>query len=210
MPALGYQVFLRFPSESKNPVLLPATVIKAISAGSFEVRPEDESLVFEVGLELMIYFEFAGKFVQQPAQIEALSGEDSEGGVKLKTLGEWVSAESRQTFRVCTVMAELDATFAGEVGCPLNDVSATGFAVIASGDLKYQVGELVDAELPYQDKTYTGQVSIQSVQEMPNGKVRYGVNCVKDDASISTLPQGVRDISMAEQRRQLSRMSRSA
>ena len=210
MPQQGSKVFIRFASQAKNPILHPTTVIKAQSTSSFVVQPEDSTQPFEAGLELMIYFEFAGKFVQQPARVEALPGEDPEAGIELKTLGEWVSAESRQTFRVCTVMTDLDATFGGETGCPVNDISATGFAVIVSGDNKYKVGQIVDAELPYQDKTYTGQVSIQSVCEKPDGTVRYGVNCVKGDNAAGSLTKGVRHISMAEQRRQLSRMSRSA
>ena len=208
MPQQGTKVFIRFTSQSKTPVLHPATVIQAKSNSSFAVQPEDETLAFEVGLELMIYFESAGQFVQQPARVEAVPEEDPETGIELKTLGEWVSAENRQAFRVCTVMSNINATFGGEKGCPLNDVSATGFAVIAPGN--FQIGQVIDAVVTYEDKTYTGRVSIQSVREMTNGKTRYGVNCVKDSTSSASLVHGVRDISMAEQRRQLGRMSRGA
>jgi len=208
MPQVDLTVYLRLPGQAANPVLYPAKVVQAHSTSSFTLQPEDDALACEVGLEILIYFEFGGEFVQQSACIEALSDDDSEGGISLKTIGERVSAENRQTYRVSTVMSELSVTFGGEENCPLRDVSVTGFAVI--GSEKYKIGQILDTELTHDNKKYTGQVSIQSVREEPGGKTRYGVNCIKGDKSATALFKGIQCVSMSEQRNKLKRLHRSA
>ena len=208
MPEVESTVFIRFPSQTVTRVLHPATVVQAESTNSLTIRPDDDTLSFEVGLEFMIYFEQDRKFVQQPALIEALPGDDPEAGIELKTIGESVPAENRSTYRICIVTSDLTATFGDENDCPLCDVSVSGFAVISSG--KYKIGQVIDAELSHNEKMYAGQVSIQSVTELPKDKTRYGANCVKSAQSATSLFKGVQSISMSEQRLRLSRLSRMA
>jgi len=208
MPAKDSTIYVRFPSQSKNPVLHPATVVRADSTKLFAVRSEDDTLSFEVGLEILIYFDLGGKFVQQPARIEALLEDDPEAGIELVTIGEWFSAENRNAYRISTVTSDLVTTFGGEQNCPLCDVSIGGFAAIVSG--KYEIGQVVDVEISYDNKTYTGQVSIQSARELRDGKTRYGANCVKAASSATSLNKGIQTISMSEQRKKLNRLSRGA
>lgn len=208
MPAIGLTVFVRFPGATKRRVLYPSTITQLSGADIFTIQPADAGIPYEVGQELLIYFEQRRQFVQQPARVEALL--DSEPGrfVVLKTTGEPVSAESRQCYRISTVLSDLTVTFDGEEGCSLRDVSVTGFAVVSPK--QYKTGQVLDVELLFEGKRYTGQACIQSMTQMPDGQTRYGVNCVKAAASPLSLSKGVQQVSMSVQRQQLSRLAGGA
>ncbi len=208
MPAKGSTVFLRFPNESKNRILHPTTVTETGGSDNLTVLPDNPELTLEVGQELLIYFEQRRQFMQQPAQVEALLEGETGPVATLKTVGEAVSAESRQCYRVSTVLSDLTATFDGVEGCSLRDVSVTGFAVISAN--RYKNGQVLDAELRFEGKRYTGKASVQSVTQLPEGLVRYGVNCVKASASPTSLIKGVQQISMSVQRQQLNRLAGGA
>ncbi len=207
MPIKGSTIFIRFPNESKNRILHPVTVTETGGSDNLTVLPENPELALEVDQELLIYFEQRRQFMQQPAKVEALLEGEAGTVATLKTFGEAVSAESRQCYRVSTVISKLTVTFDG-VSCPLRDVSVTGFAVISSN--RYKVGQILDADLRFEGKKYIGKASVQSVAELPEGQVRYGANCVKAPASPTSLSKGVQQISMSVQRQQLNRLSGGA
>lgn len=208
MPAIGLTVFTRFPGETKHRVLYASTITQLSGPDSLTVQPEDTAIAYEVGQELLIYFEKRRQFVQQPAKVEALL--DSEAGrlVVLKTLGEPVSAESRQCYRVSTIFSNLAVTFGGVENCSLRDVCVTGFAVISPR--QYKTGQVLDVELVFEGKRYTGQGCVQSMTLMPDGQTRYGVNCVKSAPSPLSLSKGVQQVSMSVQRQQLNRLAGGA
>ncbi len=208
MSAIGLTVFLRFPGETRRRVLFPSTVTQLSGGDGVTVRPEDAGLSFAVGQELLVYSERQRQFVQQPARVEALLDSEAGGLVVLKTTGEPTPAESRQCYRVSTALSDLTITFDGVEGCSLRDVSVTGFAVVSPN--QYQTGQVLDVGLLFEGKRYTGQASIQSKARMPDERTRYGVNCVRDKASASSLTKGVQQVSMSVQRRQLSRLAGGA
>jgi len=208
MPTIDETIFVRFQNESKNRILHPVKITETAGSDNLTVKPEDPELPLEAELEFLLYFEKQRKFMQQPARVEALlEGEQGVVAV-LKTVGEPVSAESRQCYRVSTVLSKLTATFGGVDDCSLRDVSVTGFSVLAKK--QYKNGQVIDAELRFEGKKYIGKTSIQSVTPMEDGLVRYGVNCVKAAASPTALDKGVQKISMATQRQQLNRLSGGA
>lgn len=208
MPIKGSTVFLRFPGETQRRILHTTTVTQTMGSDNLTVTPEDQTLKLEAGQELLIYFEHRRQFMQQPARVEALLEGEAGPVFAIQTLGEPMSAESRQCYRVSTAISDLTASFGGEDGCPLRDVSVTGFAVIASG--RYKTGEVVDAELSFEGRRYTGKVSIQGVCEATDGRYRYGVNCVKMMESAQSLSKGLQQISMSVQRQQLNRLAGGA
>ncbi len=207
MPSKGSSVFIQFPGKTKRRTLHPTTVTETAGSNNLTVQPDDPDLALEAGLEILIYFEHQRQFMQQPARVDALLEGESGPLIGLQTMGEPVSAESRQCYRVRTTITNITATFDGEDDCPLLDVSVTGFAV--SSPNQYTIGQVLDAQLHYESKRYTGQASIQSVCELPDGRYRYGVNCVKSKAADS-LSKGVQDISMSVQRQQLNRLAGGA
>lgn len=64
--------------------------------------------------------------MQQPVRVEMLLEGEKGTVATLKTICEPVSAESRQCYRVSTVMNDLAVTFGGESNSPLRDVSVPG------------------------------------------------------------------------------------
>jgi hypothetical protein len=208
MLAIGLTVFVHFPGNSAQRVLHPCLVTQINGSESMTILPEDQTLQFEVEQEFLIFYEKQRKFMQQPAKVEALLDIDSGSVVALQTIGEPVSAESRQCYRVSTVISDLLATFDGHENCSLRDVSVTGFAVTSPGS--YRLGQVLDAELLYEGKRFKGQASVQSVSPAADGLTRYGVNCMKSAPGPNTLTKGVQCISMAVQRQQLSRLAGGA
>ena len=96
--------------------------------------------------------EFIGdRYYSQTARIVAVMQTGPAPTIGFQFTGEPVSAESREWFRVSTVMAGLTTDFGPEAGCPLLDVSSVGFAVEATQ--AYKVGDVVTATLRYQSGT---------------------------------------------------------
>ncbi len=208
MPAIGLTVFINFPSKNGKRTLHPCTVTQVNGSDAMTVLPEDQALDFQVEQEFLLFFEKSRQFMQQPAKIEALLEIENGFVLAIRTAGDPVSAESRQCYRVSTIFSDLFATFDGEDNCSLRDVSVTGFAVTCPRHL--EIGQIVDAELHFEGKHYTGHASVQSIRPLPNGTFRYGVNCVKQTNGPLTLAKGVQQISMAVQRQQLSRLAGGA
>ena len=124
----------------------------------------------------------------------------------IQTVGDCISAESRQCFRVSTVLSNRTATIGGESDCDLLDVSITGFSVKASKE--YAIGEQVDAIHDHDGRRYTGKACVQSIAPLRNGEFRYGLYCV-NDAESKALTDALQKISMAVQREQLRRRARA-
>ncbi len=209
MLATGTTIFARFPGESKRRVLYPCKVTETATGGRITVLPEDEGLGFEAEQEILIYFEKRRQFMQQAARVDALLDTDEGQVVAFQALGEPVSAESRQCYRVSTVLSDIKAIFDDVYDCPLRDVSVTGFAVASPN--AYKIGQVLDAEIVFEGKRYVGEVSIQSVAPLRDGMTRYGVNCIKSTTNPKQcLLKGVQHISMSVQRQQLSRLAGGA
>jgi len=209
MQAIGQTIFVQFPGNTNKRILHPCIVTQINGTDSVTVLPEDPEISLDLEQDFMVYFERKREFLQQPAKVEALLEIESGTVAALKMIGEPVSAESRQCYRVSTLFCELFTTFGGEDNCSLRDVSVSGFAV-ACENTSYTIGQVLDAELSFEGKSFSGRVSIQSIAQLPEGKTRYGVNCVKEGNGPTTLLQGVKVISMAVQRQQLSRLAGGA
>ncbi|MHC4220115.1 MAG: PilZ domain-containing protein, partial [Planctomycetota bacterium] len=163
----------------------------------------DSNLALEPGLDLFVYYELKRKFVKQAARIDAVLQTEPMLVVGFQVTGEPMSAESREWFRVSTVMAHLAADFGPESDCPLLDVSSVGFAVEAAE--RYEVGQVVPATLSYQDQRFNGKARIQSVRDLGKGRYRYGVHSIEDKESGGDLRKGQQLISAAVEREQLRR-----
>ena len=205
MLASGTKIFLNLPHGSQRHVLHPATVTKA-GKRDYTAQLEEADPILEAGRDLFIYYELKRKFVKQAARIDAVMQTDPALVVGFQLTGEPVSAESREWFRVSTVMANLTADFGPETACPLLDVSSVGFAVEATA--AYKIGDVVPATLRYQDKQFTGKGRIQSIREADRGRFRYGVHSLEDKASGGDLRKGQQHISAAIEREQLRRLAR--
>ncbi len=224
----GAVVFVNFPEESKQRVLHAARVIQNNSNG-LVLQSDEAGLGFAPDRVFRLYFELKLKFVQQAARVEALLGEgELPGGSPgtpatvsasavsnakgpqgptfiVKTLGEPVSAEGRECYRVSTLMSGLKADLGDEKHGTLADVSVSGFSIIASQP--HAAGEVLSVTLHHEGKTFVGDGAIQSIKPLSDGRLRFGLLCADSDGKRTPLKQGLQQISVAVQRQQLKRLA---
>ncbi len=208
MLAINTGFFVQLPAETGQRVLCPATVTD-FQEGIFVAVLEDEDFTFEADQELLIFFEHRREFMQQAARIQTVTPTSKGLTISFTTTGDPVSAESRQCFRVSTVLSDLLAKFGEEEDCDVLDVSMTGCSVVAT--TLYPVGGSRTLTLHFDGQSFTGSAVIQSIRELDGGRFRYGLHCAESTAGKkSELFRGLQSISIAIQRLQLRRQAGAA
>jgi hypothetical protein len=200
------KLFLSIPTDSRQRILHPAT-IKEVSEAGYTADLEDSNLSFVAGQDVFVYYNLNQKFVKQAARIQAVLQIDPVLVVGFKLTGEPTTAESREWFRVSTVMSGLTAAIGPEPDCKLLDVSSAGFAVEATK--RYEIGQVVPVTLRYEGGQFTGDARVQSMRDLGKGRFRYGFHALDDRTSGGDLRKGQQVISAAIEREQLRRLSRS-
>jgi len=215
MVPVGYGIFVQFPDELDRRVLHPARVV-AMTDTLFTAELEKDVPPFEQNESIIVYYQ-KNEFMQQSARVVSLIEREPETGdtcttedecgpiFEFEVTGEPASAESRQYYRVSTVMADLTAKLGWEDCCKLLDVSARGFSVVASE--QYMVGEIVDATLRFEGRELTGKACIQSIRELNKGRVRYGLHPVSDPPVGAGMFEMLHRMCMTVQRQQLQRLA---
>lgn len=197
-------IFFKIPDESTEIALHRAKIITT-KENLYTAELEEEDLTLENEMGLFIYFEMDRKFTRQAARIISVHRAEPHTSVEFETTGEPVSAENRQTLRISTVGSDLTATFGKEKNCQVVDISPTGFAVYAAKE--HQIKSEVDAILYFEGEEYQGTVAVMAAIPRKN-ETRYGVYCIDEATSGSTLKNGLGKITMTIQRQQLARVSR--
>jgi PilZ domain len=197
------KVFLRLPKEDapKKRNLRPAVVV-GVDHDTCTVQLMEPAAGVDEGIDAFLHFEARRKFVQQAMKVLRRDARDACTFVA-QLHGEPVSAESRQTFRVSCLSANIRAVVASESGCEVVDLSNTGFGFY--GKAAYEVGQRVRVTMAYGGKDHSGLGIIQSVRRMNAGVVRYGVHCT--DGAGDNLARSLPSISMQVQAEQLRRLS---
>lgn len=121
----------------------------------------------------------------------------------IEPVGDPISAESRQNYRVSTISAGIQARMGKEADLSVQDLSATGFAVIASQ--QYKIGQTLDVFIRLGEESCHGKVSIQSFRELDKGRLRYGLRAIEEDPHARAFLSTLQRISFAVQREQLQR-----
>ena len=155
--------FLQIPSNSKKRILHPAKIV-GFTKGLYTAELEEADLPIIAKQEILVFYERTLSFLQQAACVTEVFEGGAKFMIEFKTTGEPVSAESRQTYRVSAVMADLSAELGKEKNCPLLDISSTGFSLI-SGET-YKIGSIVDAVVRYDGKEHKGKVCVQSIRQL--------------------------------------------
>ena len=199
----GADLYFRDPAIADERVLVHARFESGDDALS--CAELDATKRFEAGQEVLIYYEKDREFVQRPVRIETLDPRpecDGALAVGFVALGDPVSAESRQHYRVSTQSVELEACVAGDGHCPVQDLSATGFAALVPAE--YAIGAAVGVDLDYEGIHCEGQAVVQSACTRREGN-RYGF--LATDAGSEALRASLNQVSLAVQREQLRRIS---
>ncbi len=214
MVGIGTGCFLQLPGNSKQRVLHPVRVM-GLADEIYTVESEEHGLPVKPDMDVLLYFEKNRKFMQQSGRIEAVDtidvddgGSDEDGPqllISFKITGAPVSAESRQHYRVSTVIMGYQADLNVERACRVLDISRTGLSVVSEEG--YTIGNVVDVSIVEDGQTYTGNVCVQSVRDLGKGRTRYGLHCVSDQKTQGTLAEGLQRASMRIQREQLRRLA---
>lgn len=225
MLKVGNDVLFQEPTMSTR--RLRRSVVIAADEETISVRFVGEPFAFEVDQEVLMYFNGRREFMQQIARVTQIHAHDASGGSAsdteaaraesaregsetnegpvfvLEPVGEPISAEARQTYRVSTISARIEARVGSETGLPVQDLSATGFAVLA--DEIYLVGQTVDVSIRHGEESCAGKAAIQSFRELESGRLRYGLRAIAEDPRAREFLSTLQRISLAVQREQLQR-----
>ncbi len=201
----GSGVFVQIPDTSNTRILHPGEIMH-VADGQFSVSLPDDELPLAPGDEFILYFEKSREFMKVGGRVLAMGDLEEVQTFTFETVGEAVSAESRQCYRVSLVMTHVNATCGDDSSCRLMDVSQTGFSVVSSS--QFQIGQVVPIEFVFEGQKFIGTAAMQGMKELPSGKSRYGFHVVEERGS--TLADGLNKLSIAIQRLQLQRRSGAA
>jgi hypothetical protein len=186
---------------------LRRSVVIAASDDSFSIQFVADPFEFEMEQEVLFYFNGKREFLQQVGRIDEILPADAEKDepvtFSITPVGDAISAESRQNYRVSTIAAKLHADVGVEQRVPVQDLSATGFAVVAAQT--YDLGQTVDVQIQHNDEQCHGVAVVQSVREFGPGRIRYGMRALEDDPHTGVFLATLQRISLSVQREQLQR-----
>jgi hypothetical protein len=203
----GNRIFLRFDSPSRGR-LLQAGIVQEIREGGLTLAFESRHLAVETGEEKLVYYNRARDFVQQPVLVEAQSSSGPPFVLSVKSIGDAVSAGTREEDRISTSDAGLTAILEDEDRCLIQDVSLSGLAVISNR--KYRLGRCLEIAIRYGDEEYVGQVELQCAHPLGGGETRYGLLGVFDTEAGRNLQNGLTRMTLEIQQQHLKRISGSS
>jgi hypothetical protein len=202
----GSRVFLRFDSPSRGRLLRPG-IVQEIREGGLTLAFDARHHAVEIGEEKLVYYNRARDFVRQPVLIEAQTSDGPPFVLSVKSIGDAVSAGSREEDRVSTIGTGLTATLEDDDACLIQDVSLSGLAVISNR--KYPIGRCLEIAIRYGDEEYVGQMEVQCARRLDSGETRYGLLGVFDTAEGRGLQSGLTRMTLEIQRQHLKRISSS-
>ena len=204
MIGMSTELFFQFPSETSKRVLHPVEVVE-VSDDVFTARFEEPGLMPEPEQNVLVYYEIRREFMQQSAQVVAVLETQPTATFAFKTTGDPVSAEGRECYRARAMFLDVTCRFGDERDCPLQDVSATGLAVVAEPGLK--IGDTVGVSFAFDGVRAEGTACVQSVRELASGRARYGLHSIGREKADREFRDALNRISLAVQRLQLKRLS---
>ena len=168
----GSPVYLRLDGASGDREL-HAGIIAEIALDRWTIDFEASEPLLEVGDERLIYYHQIKKFLQRPVRVDGRSEDGPLSRVVMKFMGDAISAETRQEYRVSAIDAGLAATIDTEEGCTIQDISNSGLGVISRRN--HSIGRPLDVTLRYQNDKFSGKMMVQYGRELDIERTRYGL-----------------------------------
>lgn len=204
MLSVGTGFYVRVGNDGNRRVLHPAKIM-GVSEETYTAELKGERLAMEEGHEFLVYYEIEQKFVKQAARIESVADDGETFMIDFATVGEPASADSRQQFRVSTVVSDLSCSVGDESNCKVLDISAMGISAVVTKE--HAIGAILDLEVRHDGQCYAGKVSVQGTRSHGRGLIRCGLLCVDEKRSQANLTKGLRQLTMSFQRQQLRRLA---
>lgn len=196
-------VYLRLTVGTGKRILHPARIVR-VDHGLFTASFEDPDIRPQPGQDATLYFsDHQGSFFQQPVRIDAVMHGEESPTIGFVAMGEPVSAETRQSYRVSTALAGVTADVGPVRGGLALDVSATGLSVVCNASVA--LGSRVPVTLRFEGATHTGEAVVQSIEPVGEGRVRIGLHHAAAGVAGMSLRRGLELVTSGVQRRQLCR-----
>ena len=203
----GSPVYLGLDDPSGRQVLRPG-IIAAIAQDRCTIEFENSELPIKTGDGCLIYYHEFQEFVQRRVRVE----EQSETGpllrVVMKFIGDAVSADTRQEYRVSAINAGLTVTLDTEEGCTIQEISMSGLGLVS--DRKYSIGQILNVTLHFVGEDFSGQMVIEWMRQLDGDRTQYGLRGLFDAKGSDTLRIGLMRFTRAVHRQNLQRVSGAA
>ena len=198
--------FLQTAEQSDVRLLHPGRIVEAQDGAWKGELSEADELFVEENQSVLVYFEDDRAFKQVAAHIISIVETEPRLVIIFQLTGDPVSAESRQCYRVSTLMLNVVATCGGEDDCRVLDLSASGLCLWATA--RHELGDVVHVRLRYDGREFSGKAAVHGIRELDNGCIRYGLHHVEDRHGGGDLQRGLQYANASIQRLHLQRTHR--
>ena len=203
----GSPVYLGLDDASGDRVF-QVGIIAAMAPDRWTIDFETSESLLEAGDERLIYFTQIKKFIQRPVRVEERSENGTLSRVVMKFIGDAISADSRQEYRVSASDAGLAATLGSEEDCTVEDISMSGLGVMCRR--KHSIGQPLDVTVRYKDDQFSGRMTVQYGVKVDVERTRYGLRGLFEAGDGSPLRNGLTRTTLAVHRQQVRRISGAA
>jgi hypothetical protein len=203
----GSPVYLGLDDPSGGRVLHPG-IIAEIVQDRCTIEFENSELPIRTGDGCLIYYHEFQEFVQRPVKVEEQSETGPLSRVVMKFIGNSISADSRQEYRVSAINAGLTVTLGTEEGCTIQEISMSGLGLVS--DRKYSTGQILNVTLHFEDEDFSGRMVIEWIRQLGGDRTQYGLCGLFDAERSDTLRIGLMRFTRAVQRQNLQRVSGAA
>ena len=201
---IGTELFLLDPERSATRrVMVPGRVVEQTPGGF--VAELDEPLAIAPGGPAVAFAADGLRFLQQGVTLTDARADAARPTYAFARVGEPVSAEQRQTYRVSVALLGLTATVGDDDGCPLLDVSPEGFGVVSPRTLN--LGSSAPVAFAHDGIAISTVARVQTLRERPDGQYRVGFLAPDRHGPAR---KSLQQMTNAFQRLQLRRMSGTA
>jgi hypothetical protein len=200
----GNPVYLERDDPSGGRVLRPGT-IAALAQDRCTIGFGNSELSIKIGDECLIYYHEFQEFVQRRVRAEEQSETGPPLRVVMKFVGDAVSADTRQEYRVSAINTGLTVTLDSEEGCTVQEISMSGLGLVS--DRKYSIGQILNVTLRFEVEDYDGQMVFEWARQLDDDRIQYGLRGLFDPKGSDMLRIGLMRFTRAVHRQNLQRVS---
>jgi hypothetical protein len=196
----GSPVYLALDDPSGGRVLHPG-IIAAIAQDRCTIGFENSELSIKTGDGCRIYYHEFQEFVQRRVRVEEQSETGPLSRVVMKFIGDAISADTRQEYRVSAINAGLTVTLDTEEGCTIQEISRSGLGLVS--DRKYSIGQILNVTIHFVGEDFSGQMVIEWIRQLDGDRTQYGLRGLFDAKGSDILRIGLMRFTRAVHRQNL-------
>ena len=200
----GSPVYLGRDDPSGGRVLRPGC-IAAIAQDRCTIGFENSELSIKTGDECLIYYHEFQEFVQRRVRVKEQSETGPHSRVVMEFIGDAVSADTRQEYRVSAINAGLTVTLDTEEGYTIQEISMSGLGLVS--DRKYSIGQILNVTLHFESEDCDGRMVIEWIRQLESDRTQYGLRGLFDAKGSDMLRIGLMRFTRAIHRQNLQRVS---